>query len=329
MRILITGGAGFIGSHIVESLVRQGHDVVVYDNFSTGSRANLTGVTTACEVIEGDIRDLDALAKAAKGAEIISHQAAQLEIFKSSDDPKFDLDINTIGTLNVLAVGLQCGAHKVVNASSACIYGQVEGLTPESCYPRPNWAYGVSKLAAEKYADIYNDYHRLPIVHLRYGITYGEREWYRRVLTIFIKRAIAGSAPVIFGDGQQIRDFVYVGDLVRLHNECLHNERANGQAFNAGTGRPTTIKELARQVVAASGKTLVPIHEETPEGAFSALVPDKRRNAQELKTMLLDVRKAKEILGWEPTFSLQEGVGREYVWAQDNLTRWQPIRYTE
>lgn len=328
MKIVVTGGAGFIGSHITESLVQKGHQVVVFDNFSTGSRNNLATVADNCEVVEGNILDYDGLLKAFKGANAVSHMAAQLEIFRSSDDPTYDLQVNTIGTLNVLRAAKECGVRKMINASSACIYGQVDGLTSEEQYPRPNWAYGVSKLAAEKYGDIYNDYQNLPIVHLRFGITYGEREWFRRVLTIFIKRVILNLPPVVFGDGLQVRDFIYVGDAVAFHNACLESSKANGKAYNVGTGKQVTIVELARAVIEASGKNLDVIYENTAEGQYSRHIPDKRRNTSELKVMLLDISKATADLAWKPEISLQEGLKREMEWASHNLNRWEKVLTT-
>ncbi len=327
--VLVTGGAGFIGSHIVEDLVTASARVKVYDNFSFGLRDNLRPIAKHVEIIEGDILDCATLERAMRNVDFVSHQAAQLEIFRSTDDPLVDLQINTVGTLNVLKAAKRSGVRKVVNASSACIYGQVNGPTSEDHLPVPNWAYGVSKLAAERYARIYNDYQKLPVVNLRYGIVYGEREWYRRVLTLFIKRAVDGKPPVVFGDGLQVRDFIYVGDVVRLHRLCLGNPNANGQSYNVGTARATTIQELARLVVDASGLGLQVLQEDVAEGAYSQLVPDKRRNSAELKMMLLDCSKAKRELGWEPQVTLLEGVRREIEWVRHNLARWQRIHYSE
>jgi UDP-glucose 4-epimerase len=329
MKIVVTGGAGFIGSHITESLVKSGHKVTVFDNFYTGRKENLGDVIDDVEIIEGDIMDIDALNKAFKGADLVSHQAAQLEIFKSTDEPLFDLEVNTIGTLNVLKAAKEQGVSKIVNASSACIYGQVEGITSEMHYPRPNWAYGVSKLAAEKYCDVYSDYQNLPVVNLRYGITYGEREWFRRVLTIMCKRVIQNQGPVVFGDGSQIRDFVYVKDLVEFHNLTMFSATANGQSYNVGTGIGTSISELAHRVIEASGKNLEVIYEQTEEGEFSKLVPDKKRNTAELKVMLLDVAKAKSELGWTPKTKLVDGLRNEINWASNNMHRWEKVFYSK
>jgi UDP-glucose 4-epimerase len=329
MSVLVTGGAGFIGSHIVEDMIQQGAKVKVYDNLSTGLYENLTHFRDQVEIFQGDILDYDSMRRAMQDVDIVSHQAAQLEIFRSTDAPLADLQINTIGTLNVLKAAKDFGVQKVINASSACVYGQVTGSTSEQHLPFPNWAYGVSKLAAERYAKIYNDYHGLPVVSLRYAIVYGEREWYRRVLTIFIKRTIQGKPLVVFGTGDQVRDFVYVADVVRAHRLCLENNQANGEIYNIGTGHGITIEALARLVRKVSGKDLEIIFENTPEGFFSKLVPDKRRNSSELNMMLLNCSKAERDLGWKAITPLAEGIQREMEWAEENLHRWNKIQYTK
>lgn len=327
-RILVTGGAGFIGSHIVDSLVESGAEVLIYDNFSSGFLDNIKHHEKRVAVIKDDILNYASLERAMDGIDIVSHQAAQLEIFLATSKPEHDLEVNTIGTLNVLKAAKQKGVSKVLNASSACVYGQVNSASREDDNVTPNWTYGVSKLAAEKYAQIYNDYNGLPVVSFRYGIVYGEREWYRRVLPIFLKRVINGESPVIFGQGEQVRDFVYVKDLVALHNICIENDDANGQVFNVGTGKGTTVVELAETAVTLSDLKLEILFEDTKEGEFSKLVGDKKRNAAELKTMLLDISKANRLLAWEPRTSLRDGLKAEFDWAKQNLSRWDKINYT-
>jgi UDP-glucose 4-epimerase len=328
-KVLVTGGAGFIGSHIVDDLVESGADVTIFDNFSTGNTENIQLSASRVNVVEGDITDASAISDASVGVDFISHHAAQLEIFRSSEDPVQDLEVNTIGTLNVLEAALRNGVGKVVSASSACIYGQTDGATDETSMPVPNWTYGVSKLAAERYCTIYNEYRGLPTVSLRYGIVYGEREWYRRVLTIFIKRAVERESLVVFGDGSQARDFVHVSDVVKMNRACMTNDRANGQAFNVGTGVATTVAELADLVVAECVPELPVTHEEVAEGEFSQLVPDKRRNHSELQMMLLDSSLAERELGWKAEKLLADGVREEYEWLKANPHRFQSIRYTE
>lgn len=329
-KIFITGGAGFIGSNIVDSLLDKDYEVVVYDNFSSGTMENLNHINnTKLKIIEGDILDYQKLEESMIGCDYVSHHAAQLEIFLAFDEPERDLEVNTIGTLNVLKAAKTNNIKKVINISSACVYGQTNSATKEVDDPTPNWDYGVSKLAAEKYAKIYNDYKDLPVVSLRYGIVYGEREWFRRVLPIFLKRVINNEAPVVFGEGEQVRDFIYVGDVVEFHNLCLEDERANGHSFNVGTGKGTSIKELAETSVQLSDTNLKVIYENTKEGEFSKLIEGKKRNTAELGIMLLDISKAKNILDWKPKTTLLSGLKKEYEWAKDNIRRWDKIFSTK
>ena len=218
--VLITGGAGFIGSHLVDDLLASGHRVTVFDNFSSGLRENLR--TDEVEIVTGDVLDRDAIVAAARGKDVISHQAAQLEITKCLEDPIGDLRTNLIGTLNVLEAARLAGVERTINASSACIYGQAAAPPSVEEGPHdPNWSYGVSKLAAEKYAQVFSNDFGFPVFSLRYGIVYGPREWYGRVLTIFLKRALDGRPPVVFGAGDQLRDFVFVDDVVAVHRACM------------------------------------------------------------------------------------------------------------
>ena len=325
---MVTGGAGFIGSHVVEDLLAAGHDIVVYDNFSTGRHDNLKGVKGEVEVVVGDILDAEKLDRAMQRCDWVSHHAAQLEIFLSISRPEDDLQQNAIGTLNVLRAAKKAGAQKLVNVSSACVYGQSALASKEDMACVPNWAYGVSKLAAEKYAQIFNDYDGLPVASLRYAIVYGEREWYRRVLPIFLKRVLLGQPPVVFGDGSQVRDFIHVADVVRLHRACFEQPCAMGEIFNVSRGVATSIRELASACCNIAEQPLQPLFEDPAEGDFSRLVPEKRRNAAELKQMLLDPGKAGALLGWRPQVALEDGLRREYLWAKDNLSRWDKVHYS-
>jgi UDP-glucose 4-epimerase len=328
--ILVTGGSGFIGSHIVESLVQIGWKVKVYDNLSSGSLDNLKAVKNDIEFIKGDILDFDTLSRAIKGVEVVSHQAAQLEIFLGIAEPNKDLEINTIGTLNVLRACHQHGVNKLINASSACVYGQaVTPLQSEDHPQNPNWEYGVSKLAAEKYCQIYHETHGMKIASLRYGITYGPREWFRRVMTIFIKRVLSGKPPVIFGAGDAIRDFIYVGDIVNLHNALLEKNLPGHTVLNAGTGIGTSVCGLAMAVCEALEVQMEPIFELVKEGEFSKEVPDKKRNTAELKSMVLDATKAADLVGWKPRVNLVKGIQLEAEWARENIERWERVYSTQ
>ena len=327
-KILVTGGAGFIGSHIVESLVHAGAKVTVLDNLAFGTMDNLALVRDDICFVQGDILDANLLDRLMAGMDAVSHQAAQLEIFLATSHPRWDLEVNTVGTLNVLEAARKAGVAKVINASSACVYGQKNGSTAEDNARHPNWAYGVSKLAAEEYGRIYSEAMGLPVISLRYAIVYGEREWYRRVLPIFLRRVIEKQPPVVFGSGNQYRDFIHVADVVKLHNHCMASDVANGQFLNVSTGIGVTVTELAQTVseLFLDGRV---IHEDISQGQTSTLVPGKRRNTDELKSMILDPAQAKRLFGWRPEVGLPDGLLREYNWAKANLERWTKIVYTK
>jgi UDP-glucose 4-epimerase len=326
--VLVTGGAGFIGSHLVERLVEAGANVTVLDNFRTGLRENLDKVAGDIRLITGSIMEPGDLAEAVRGQDLISHQAAQLEITRALDDPVEDLITNTVGTLNVLKAAVDNGVPKVVMASSACVYGQAV-TTPqdEDTHPtEPNWSYGVSKLATEKYAAIFQEMSGLNVVSLRYGIVYGPREWYGRVLTIFLKRALEGQPLVVFGDGLQIRDFVNVKDVVTMNLLCMENEAADNEIFNVSTALPTDINTIATLVRKVAGKQVEVIHEDVEEGKTSQYY-DRIRLPQELKTMLLANEKAEKLLGWQPTVQLEDGIREEYEWLSSHPSRWREMNY--
>ena len=328
--IFVTGGAGFIGSHIVDSLVKKGARVTVYDNLSFGNLNNLQRSAKKIRFIKGDILNFRKLKKCTEGMDLVSHQAAQLEVFKATYHPEQDLTENTVGTLNVLRAAEENDVKKIINASSACVYGQPTKIPQDESHPTdPNWAYGVSKLAAEKYCKIFMERTNIPVVSLRYGIVYGPREWYRRVLTIFIKRVLDGLPPVVFDKGEQFRDFIYVDDIVSLHNHALFSTKANGKIYNGGTEKKTTIRELANVVIKASGnKHLEPVFEKVKEGNTSRIISDKRRNLSDLTGMCLANKKAKAELGWKPKIDIVSGIKQQINWYKRNKERWTHIKYT-
>jgi UDP-glucose 4-epimerase len=330
VRVLVTGGAGFVGSHLVERLVRRGARVRVLDNFSSGNVANLDAVRDDVEVLEGDVRDEDAVRSAVRGCEVVSHQAAQLEITRCLDYPVEDLYANTVATLHVLDAAVRAGVRRLIYASSACVYGQPAYIpSDEAKHPTdPNWPYGVSKLACEKYAAIFSAQSGIPMTGLRYAIVYGPREWYGRALTIFLKRLFGGQSPVVFGDGKQLRDFTFVGDLADLHDRLLELEPPGHDVFNVSTGVATSIADVARLAVRVSGRNVETVHEEINPGERSQLVENGRmRLPSELKALVLDPAKARERLGWLAATALEEGVRREWEWLQANPQRWQQMRY--
>lgn len=327
-RVLVTGGAGFIGSHVVEDLVRRGHTVRVFDNFSSGRREYLAGVMADVEIIEGNILDASALTKAATGVDAISHHAAQLEILKCLADPEEDLRSNTVGTLNVLQAAVTCDISRVVNVSSACVYGQAQHMPQsEHGHPtNPNWAYGVSKLAAEKYCHVFQETHGLECTSLRYAIIYGPREWCGRVVTMFLRRILAGKPPIVFGDGAQVRDFTYVSDVVDLHARVLDSRNAYGKVYNVSTGKGTTVRELAEMVLKIAGMPGSPQFLDVQPGQAVADLGGRVRLPVELQAMTLDNTSAQTELGWVPRVPLEEGLQRELEWAAAHSEFWEGFR---
>lgn len=325
-KVLVTGGAGFIGSHIVDDLLDSGARVRVIDNFSSGHMDNLSHIKNQIEIIEGDILNIDDLSNAASGVDAISHQAAQLEIIKCIDDPVEDLRSNTIGTLNVLEVARRLDIPKVVFASSACVYGQACYVPQDEAHPTmPNWPYGVSKLAAENYARLYSDYYGIDTIGLRYSIVYGAREWYGRVLTAFLRRALDGKPPVVWG-GEQERDFIHVNDVVRFHNQCLVKDTWNTPIYNVSTGKSTSIKQLANLVCKLFNLPEF-IYEGINEGESSELVEGRIRLPAELKRMVLDNTAAMREMDWEPQVPLDQGIILEMEWLEKYPKRWLVMQY--
>lgn len=329
-RVLLTGGAGFIGSHLAERLLREGAKVRIFDNFSSGTMENLVSIQANVEIVRGDVRDADAVAAAMRQCDVVSHQAAQLEITRCLEDPLDDLTSNTVATINVIEAAARQNVARLVYASSACVYGQAVYLpSDETNHPtNPNWAYGVSKLACEKYAAIYHQRTGIPMAGLRYGIVYGPREWYGRALTIFLKRLSEGKPPVVFGRGEQRRDFTFVGDLVDLHERWLTADVSGHEIFNVSTGIGTRIVDLAHLAVEVTGIDTTLVHEDVDPGQRSRIVDEERmRLPCELEAMVLDPRKAERCLGWKPQVDLRSGLKQEWDWLLANRARWAKMSY--
>ncbi len=326
MKVLVTGGAGFIGSHVVDDLLQGGANVIVYDNFTSGSRENLQAASPDIEIIEGDILDTNMLDNVMQGVDAVSHHAAQLEITRCIESPLEDLKINAEGTVNVLEAAKNAGVQKLVYASSACVYGQARFTPQDEDHPtKPNWPYGVSKLAAEHYARLYHSYYGIETTGLRYAIVYGPREWYGRVLTAFLRRALDGKPPVVWG-GSQIRDFIFVDDVVRCHRRCLEQEGLGFDIYNVSSGVGTSIHELA-ELICSLFDLDEPLYEDVQEGEISSMVEGRMRLPAELKQMILDNEEAEQVLGWSPKVSLEEGIQREMEWLKENLHRWTQMQY--
>jgi len=327
-RVLVTGGAGFIGSHLVEEyLINEAEEVVVLDDFSTGTMENLDDMRDErLKIVKGSILDfaqLNMIVKKEK-IDIIDHLAAELEVYTGIKDAERDAKINILGTLNILNAALRNHVEKVLFASSGAVYGQAKYLPIDEEHPlEPHWPYGVSKLAAERYVLQYNKLFGLNTTAFRYGIVYGPKEWFGRVLTMFIKRIfLENKPPVVFGDGSQTRDFVYVKDVVKAHMLAIEKQESAGKVFNIGSGEGVSVKELANMLVKASNKGFDILYDNPKEGSASHFQPERIRLQGELVNFILDCSKAEEILGWRPQTDFNKGVTKEIEWILKFPKRW-------
>src|SRR2546423_7918277 len=300
MRALVTGGAGFIGSNLVDGLVARGDEVTIVDDLSTGKRENLDGALAAgAELVESDVRDAAAMRDVLDRArpEAVLHLAAQIYVRKSVADPAADARINVEGTINVLAAALAAGVGRFVNTSTGgAIYGEGQILpAPEGHPVAPEAPYGQSKFCAEGYCELFRRLHGLSTVSLRYGNVYGPRQdplGEAGVVAIFCGRLRAGERPIVFGDGLQTRDYVHVDDVVAANLAAI--ESGGSGAFNIGTGVETTVLELVDALAPHAQASFEPEHQPERPG--------------EVRRIALDATRARDQLGWEPRVGLAEGI---------------------
>jgi UDP-glucose 4-epimerase len=294
VRTIVTGGAGFIGSHLVDALVARGDDVLVLDNFATGRRERLNDGARLAEV---DIREGEAVRAAfeAHRPEVVFHLAAQADVRVSVEDPGFDASVNVIGTIEILEAARAADARVVFSSTGGAIYGECEEPATEDAALEPLSPYGTSKLAAEEYLWMYARLHGTRHVALRFGNVYGPRQdphGEAGVVAIFFGRLAEGDPPRIFGDGRQTRDYVYVGDVVDATLAAAGTE--GGGVFNVGTGQETSVLELAEACMRVSGIELEPVFEPPRLG--------------ELQRSVLDTRRTADVLGTRAATSLDEGL---------------------
>jgi UDP-glucose 4-epimerase len=316
-RVLVTGGAGFIGSHMVDRLLSEGYQPVVLDNLSTGRRED---VNPAAEFHQGDVCNPADLAPIfAGGLAAVIHIAGQASIRLSFADPSRDLQVNTLGTINVIQACLQYGVSRLLFASSMTIYGNANPApTPESAPPDPVSYYAVTKYAAERYVHLTalrKDLQRpFNVTSFRMFNVYGERQSltnaYQGVLAIFIGNVLRGEPINIHSDGEQSRDFVHVSDVTRAWVGALENPASYGQVINLGTGRPTSVNTLCDTVLAAFGHT----RQSYPVHYHPAQPGDMRASAA-------DITRARQLLGWEPRVAFDEGMAATVQWAKGVMSK--------
>jgi UDP-glucose 4-epimerase len=302
VRVLVTGGAGFIGSNVVRALLARGDEVRVLDNFSTGNRANLAGLQRDVELVEGELRSYERVHNAVRGVEIVFHLGALGSVPRSVQDPLTSGAVNVEGTLNVLLAARDESVRRVVFASSSSIYGnQPELPLEESMAPDPISPYGVAKLAAERYCVSFSRvYEALETVVLRYFNVFGPRQdprsQYAAVVPLFITAIAAGEPVTIFDDGEQSRDFTYVDNVVAANLLAAEADGASGKIFNISAGAPATVNELANTIGGLLGRAV--------ERTYLPPRPGDLRNSW------ADVSAAQRVLGYQPSVSLEDGLRR-------------------
>lgn len=302
MKYLVTGGAGFIGSHLVEQLAGAGHDVVVLDNFSTGHRDNVRPFLDSISLVEGSTNDPHACAAAAEGADVIFHEAALGSVPRSVADPTATHENNLTGTLNVLLAAREAGVKRVVYASSSSAYGNTEELPKhESMPPLPLSPYAVSKLGGEQYCRAFHSTYGLETVSLRYFNVFGPRQdpgsQYAAVIPKFTTAALRGESPAIHGDGEQTRDFTYVANVVRANLLAAEAPaEALGHTFNVGCGDRISINRLWTIIQGLTGTPAQATHGPARPG--------------DVRDSLASLERARAVLGYSPPVSLEEGLAR-------------------
>ena len=303
MTILVTGGAGFIGSHVADALLAEGHEVHILDNLSTGRRWK---APEGAPLFEHDIRSETAASLFTEHQyDCLVHHAAQMDVRKSVEDPSFDADVNVRGLLNLMEAGIGQGLRRVLFASTGgAIYGEPEYTPQDEKHPlRPVSPYGVAKLAAEKYPHYYQAQYEVETVSLCYANVYGPRQnpgGEAGVVAILTNEMLRGGQPVINGSGEQTRDYVYVGDVVEANLAALKCEGSG--TFNVGTGRETSVTELFRALRAETGADLDETHGPAKPG--------------EQQRSVLGYERAEEKLGWVPRVSVEEGLARTVDWFE-------------
>jgi nucleoside-diphosphate-sugar epimerase len=299
MRILVTGGGGFIGSHLVHALVQEGHDVRVLDNFATGRRENLPGLDSSFELVEGDIQSYERVHNAALDCEVVLHQAAMPSVPRSIQDPLTSNASNVIGTLNVLLAARDNGVRRVVFASSSSVYGASEALPKhESQTPLPISPYAVAKLAGEGYCRSFHAVYGLETVALRYFNVFGPGQdplsQYAAVIPNFLTAVLEGSSPTIFGDGTQTRDFTYISNVIDANLLAMTAPNVAGQTLNVACGGRISLNEVVAAIAELTDRDVEPRYDPPRVG--------------DVPHSMASIDRARDLLGFEPRAGFKEGL---------------------
>jgi UDP-glucose 4-epimerase len=311
MRILITGGAGFIGSHLCDKYTKRGDTVLCLDNFMSGNLANVRHLLDCrnFKLVKGDIRDFELLDKLMHDVDVVFHLAAQIHVDKSYIEPKLTYDINVIGTQNILEVARMHDAKKVIQASSSEVYGSAQSVPINEEHPlNAPHPYGASKIAADRMCYAYIKTYGMNISILRFFNIFGPRQrdiGYGGVISIFLRRVINNNPPIIYGDGNQTRDYTYIADAIRAYDLVLNHKGPMMEPINFGTGKEISILALANRIVDLCGKkdTIKPVNIEPRIG--------------EVNRLIADASKAYKLLGWKPEYTFEDGLDKFIKWYKN------------
>jgi UDP-glucose 4-epimerase len=309
-RIVVTGGAGFVGSNIVRRLLKEGATVVVLDDFYTGAMDNLPDGEPKLEVVRGSVTDYELVRDVVKGAAIVFHEAAR-NIIVSTRNPREDYEVNIGGTLNVLLAARETQVPRTVYASSASVYGNPRYLPiNEDDATNMLSPYAVSKFAGENYCKAFYESYGLSVSAVRYSNVYGLAQRpdnpYCGVIAKFFESAMKNESPRIHGDGEQTRDFTYIDDVVEATLLAGLLPKAEGQVYNVGTGRETTINQLVRMIIQVTGATVEPTYID-------------RRDIDNIRRRVVNIEKIRRELRWVPSVIIEEGLRRTYQWLKENI----------
>lgn len=298
-KFLVTGGAGFIGSNIVSALLEKGFTVKILDNFSSGKRENLKGLENDIELIEGDVRSYHIVQESVKGVDIVLHQAALPSVPRSIKDPITSNEVNVNGTLNILEASVGANVKKVIYASSSSVYGDNPQLPKhESMMPNPLSPYAVSKLSGEKYCSVFSRIYGIETIALRYFNVFGPKQdpssQYSAVIPKFIKAINNNEQPIIYGDGEQSRDFTYVKNVVVANILAAVSDCESGIAMNCAVGGQITLNQLVEHINIILGKNIKPVYREPRAG--------------DIKHSFADIQLAKSKINYNPLISFEEGL---------------------
>jgi nucleoside-diphosphate-sugar epimerase len=312
MRYLVTGGAGFIGSNTVDELVRRGHSVVVLDDLSSGREDNLAEIRNKITFIKGSITDIEVVRKVMHEAEYVLHLGARTSVPRSVKDPLETNKINIEGTLNVLVAAKELKVKRVVFAASSSAYGETPTLPKtEAMQPQPISPYGVTKYVGELYCQTFGRCYGLENVALRYFNIFGPRQDpgspYSGVLAKFCTAFLEDVQPLVFGDGEQTRDFTYVDNAVQANLLACEAPNASGKVFNVGVGGRVSLNEVLRELAKITGKTLAAKYEPPRDG--------------DIRDSQADISEARETLGYDPQVSFEEGLARTFEWYRSTPMR--------